>query len=239
MTYKLWLKVRDYGIANGYFFHLPGRAGTPWAPALPGNAQPVTEVSAWDVLAWCNAYSEMEGVEPVYKTAEGAVIKDSRHSNAANLQSAVFDRKAKGYRLPTEAEWEYAARFLDGSDFLPGDFASGATGQHSDIEASSEVAWFPSNTAPPRNHPQPVGLKKSNPLGLHDMSGNVYEWCWDRKGDYPHQPQVDPIGSVKGHQVLRGGSYGHSTSDLRTSHRLSSSPVNFSVNVGFRFARSP
>ena len=198
----------------------------------------MTEVSAWDVLVWCNAYSEMEEFEPVYKSLEGSVIKDSRHSNADVLAVAVFDRKAKGYRLPTEAEWEYAARFRDGGDTSPGDFASGALAKHTDIEATSEVAWFPSNCVAPHNHPQPVGLKKANPLGLHDMSGNVYEWCWDRQGDYPDVPQIDPAGSKKGGQVLRGGSYGHPTNDLRASHRLSSNPVNFSVNVGFRFSRS-
>ena len=237
-TYKLWLEVKSFGTAKGYAFHQQGRAGTPWAPALAGNNQPVTDICAWDALVWCNAYSEMEGFEPVYRTADNAVLRDSRHSNAGSLQSAVFDRNAKGYRLPTEAEWEYAARFRGPGDFAPGNFASGATANSSDIKASSEVAWFPFNSPAPNNHPQPVGLKQANPLGLHDMSGNVYEWCWDRQDPYQAQPQKDPVGTKAGGQVLRGGSFGHGNNELRSSHRISSNPVNFSVNVGFRCARS-
>ncbi len=237
-TYKLWLEVKFFASANGYAFHLQGRAGTPWAPAMAGNNQPVTDICVWDALVWCNAYSEMEGFEPVYKTADNAVIRDSRHSNAGNLQSAVFDRNAKGFRLPTEAEWEYAARFRDKGDFAPGDFASGASANSSDLKATSEVAWFPFNSPAPNNHPQPVGSKKANPLGLHDMSGNIYEWCWDRQDPYKALPQKNPVGFKAGGQVLRGGSFGHSNNDLRSSHRISSNPVNFSVNVGFRCARS-
>ena len=237
-SYKLWLKVKSFGTANGYSFHQQGRAGTPWAPAMAGNNQPVTDICAWDVLVWCNAYSEMEGFEPVYRTADNAVIRDSRHSNAGNLQAAVFDRNAKGYRLPTEAEWEYAARFRGKGDFAPGDFASGASANSSDIKATSEVAWFPFNSPAPNNHPQPVGQKKPNQLGLHDMSGNVYEWCWGRQDPYQAQPQKDPVGTKAGGQVLRGGSFGHGNNELRSSHRISSNPVNFSVNVGFRCARS-
>ncbi|MFP6874601.1 MAG: SUMF1/EgtB/PvdO family nonheme iron enzyme [Verrucomicrobiales bacterium] len=236
ITYKLWLQVKSFASANGYFFHLQGRAGTPWAPAMPGNNQPVTDICVWDVLVWCNAYSEMEGFEAVYKTADNAVIRDSRHSNAGNLQAAVFDHNAKGYRLPTEAEWEYAARFRKKGEFSPGDFASGASANGSNFKATSEVAWFPLNSPAPHNHPQPVGSKKANHLGLHDMSGNVYEWCWDRQDAYQAQPQKDPVGTKAGGHVLRGGSFGHS--DLRCSHRISSNPVNFSVNVGFRCARS-
>ena len=230
VTFKLWLEVKSFGSANGYAFHQQGRAGTPWAPALPGNNQPVTDICLWDTLAWCNAYSEMEGFEPVYKTADKAVIRDSRYPNA------VFDRNAKGYRLPTEAEWEYAARFRGKGDFSPGDFASGASANGSNLKATSEVAWFPLNSPAPHNHPQTVGSRKANHLGVHDMSGNVYEWCWDRQDPYQDQPQKDPVGTKAGGHVLRGGSYGHS--DMRVSHRISSNPVNFSVNVGFRCARS-
>jgi formylglycine-generating enzyme required for sulfatase activity len=230
VTFKLWLEVKSFGAANGYAFHQQGRAGTPWAPALPGNNQPVTDICLWDTLAWCNAYSEMEGFEPVYKTADKAVIRDSRYPNA------VFDRNAKGYRLPTEAEWEYAARFRGKGDFSPGDFASGASANGSNFKATSEVAWFPLNSPAPHNHPQTVGSKKANHLGVHDMSGNVYEWCWDRQDPYQDQPQKDPVGTKAGGHVLRGGSFGHS--DMRVSHRISSNPVNFSVNVGFRCARS-
>ena len=237
-TYKLWIEVKSFASTNGYAFHLQGRAGTPWAPAMAGNNQPVTDICAWDALVWCNAYSEMEGFEPVYKTADNAVIRDSRHSNAGNLQAAVFDRSAKGFRLPTEAEWEYAARFRNKGDFAPGDFASGASANSSDIKATSEVAWFPFNSPAPNNHPQPVGSKKANHLGLHDMSGNIYEWCWDRQDPYQALPQKNPVGFKAGGQVLRGGSFGHGNNDLRSSHRISSNPVNFSVNVGFRCARS-
>jgi formylglycine-generating enzyme required for sulfatase activity len=231
-TYKLWLEVKSFASANGYTFHLQGRAGTPWAPAMVGNNQPVTDICVWNALVWCNAYSEMEGFEPVYKTADNTVIRDSR------IHAAVLDRNAKGFRLPTEAEWEYAARFRDKGDFAPGDFASGASANSSDLKATSEVAWFPFNSPAPNNHPQPVGSKKANHLGLHDMSGNIYEWCWGRQDPYTALPQKNPVGFKAGGQVLRGGSFGHGNNDLRSAHRISSNPVNFSVNVGFRCARS-
>jgi len=142
--------------------------------------------------------------------------------------SAMPAEKKAGYvyRLPTEAEWEYACRAGTTTTYRFGD---------SDSELG-DYAWYYKNSG---GTTHPVGGKKPNAWGLYDMYGNVYEWCQDWYGDYPSGSVTDPTGAASGsYRVLRGGSFDYRSSTVRSATRTSLRPVNrFSYN-GFRPART-
>jgi formylglycine-generating enzyme required for sulfatase activity len=126
------------------------------------------------------------------------------------------------YRLPTEAEWEYAAR-------------AGTTGPN--YGPIDEIAWYQGNSD---KHTHPVGLKKPNAWGLYDMQGNVYEWTEDWYGDYTSDAATDPTGVESGgDRIPRGGSWMSTPRGIRTSNRNLNEPDNRDHNIGFRIAREP
>lgn len=182
-------------------------------------AKPVDNVTWLDAVRFCNALSMREGLEPAYLIAGPEV---------------GWNREADGYRLPTEAEWEFAARGgLSGAGSLvPLSKAPFAGGMEAD-----KVAWYDKNSA---KTTQAVATKLANGLGLFDMSGNVWEWCWDWYGDYPRTDVVDPAGPAKGagQKVLRGGAWFTPVNLLRVTYRYWNVP-GFKVNsVGFRVAKN-
>ncbi len=131
------------------------------------------------------------------------------------------------YRLPTEAEWEYAAR---GGNLSKGFIYAGSNN-------IDEVAWYTGNSG---SKTHPVGQKKANELELYDMSGNVWEWCADWYGDYPSQPQTDPAGPDSGaRRVRRGGSWHFDPQFCRVAYRSHWLPGERNSNLGFRLAASP
>jgi formylglycine-generating enzyme required for sulfatase activity len=131
------------------------------------------------------------------------------------------------YRLPTEAEWEYAAR--GGS--------RGRDTKYSGSDKVDQVAWYDENSG---SKTHPVGQKQANELGLYDMSGNVWEWCLDRKGDYSSGPQADPVGPGTGPgRVDRGGSWLGGASYCRVANRHSIAPTNTGIGLGFRVVLAP
>ena len=140
---------------------------------------------------------------------------------------------ATGLRLPTEAEWEYACRAGTTTPFHSGPgFPNGTT----DDNLVSQIAWFNGNSG---GNTWPVGGKAANALGVHDMLGNVFEWCNDWYGDYSSAAQTNPAGPASGsNRVLRGGSWLYGTLSVRSSYRYGS-PVDAAGNVGFRVARAP
>ncbi len=179
-----------------------------------GDSLPVETVSWFDAVRFCNKLSERVGLRPCYRVVEPAPRKTEGEEAQAEAQPDVeWDQTANGYRLPTEAEWEYACRAGTETAYGFGD----------DPAQLGEYAWFEGNSES-RTHE--VGTKKANGWGLHDLHGNVWEWCWDWRGEYQVTDDNDksvslvcPVGPPSGDwRVLRGGSFatGPGTSALRT-----------------------
>jgi formylglycine-generating enzyme required for sulfatase activity len=172
---------------------------------------PVEYVRWSEVVAYCNARSELEGLTPAYMTN--------------GIISLVPG--ATGYRLPTEAEWEYAARGGKNHD----------TYVYSGNDDPDAVAWYSDNSYSDRTHP--VGGKAANSLGLYDMSGNVWEWCWDWYGSYGSEAQTDPMGALSGTtHIRRGGGWSNIAFGVRCADRLGSSASLQDYGLGLRLVRS-
>ncbi len=169
---------------------------------------PVLEVTWYGAVAFAYYLNELEGREQTYSLGDWGV-----------------DHAKAGYRLPTEAEWEYAAR--------GGASSRGYT--YAGSNTVGDVGWYSGNSG---SSTHPVGEKQANELGLYDMSGNVYEWCWDWYGGYSSGSQTDPAGPSTGsYRVLRGGSWNYFASYLRSASRLNGSPGNSFSFGGFRLVR--
>ena len=177
-----------------------------------GGDCPVEQVSWYDALRYANALSRMEGLEECY-VVSGAKV------NVRSASGSPLD--CTGYRLPTESEWEYAAR-------------AGTSGaRYGELD---EVAWY-SDNANGRTHR--VGTRQANAWGLYDMLGNVWEWVWDGYGSYPRGGLTDPLGDDRsGLRVVRGGSWSYFARFVRAAYRLRDAPDNRLSNVGFRLSRS-
>jgi formylglycine-generating enzyme required for sulfatase activity len=212
--------VGDFLLADTETTQALYKAVTGKSPSkFPGADKPVDSVSWLDAVGFCNALSEREGLAKAY-AIEGAKV--------------AWDRAADGYRLPTEAEWEYAAR--GGQAGALGDVPLAKAG-FAGSAVADEVAWYDRNSA---KASQAVGRKAANQLGLFDMSGNVWEWCWDWYGEYPAAAVVDPEGgpAAPGQKVLRGGAWFTPVNLLRVTYRYWNLPTFKANSVGFRLARN-
>jgi formylglycine-generating enzyme required for sulfatase activity len=187
---------------------------------------PVETVSWYDAVEFCNKLSELEGFTPAY-TISGRIPAEGHPIAGADV---VCDWSASGYRLPTEAEWEYAAK--GGSGMGPYLIYSGSN-------IGVEVAWYNVNQMTVLST-HPVGTKAPNALGIYDLSGNVWEWCWDWFGEYTDEPETDPKGPASGPgRVKRGGCWSLSTDVIRSAYRNYYGPSMWYALTGIRLVRLP
>jgi formylglycine-generating enzyme required for sulfatase activity len=186
-----------------------------------GDAYPVENVSWYDAVAFCNALSVREGLTPCY---------------SGSFNQTQCDFTANGYRLPTEAEWEYACRAGTTTDLYTGDIVHD---ERSPLDEHMDIAgWYIGNWT---DGTHPVASKEPNAFGLYDIHGNVYEWCWDwfDEGYYSQSPESDPVGPATGSlRTCRGGSWSTIARYCRSAARGRSYASQRNLEIGFRLART-
>jgi formylglycine-generating enzyme required for sulfatase activity len=179
-----------------------------------GGDCPVEKVSWLDAVNFCNRASTIEGLKPAYVYVDGRLR---------------WDRSANGYRLPTEAEWEYTCRAGTNTLWSFGD----------DERQKEEYTWYEANAWGTNvRYAHQVGTKRPNPWSLHDMHGNVWEWCQDWHGPYTSEDRVDPMGPPHGKaRIGRGGAFSDYIETSRSAFRNRSEPeIRYGI-IGARLVR--
>jgi formylglycine-generating enzyme required for sulfatase activity len=230
VTWQEWNQVRSESLENGYTDIAPGSCGYGVGP--DANLHPVTDISWLDAVKWCNAKSQIEGRTPVYHTLPGYETADHYLITGESLVYADWD--ASGYRLPTEAEWEYACREGRSSGSLA--FHSGPISSIGVVPLDRNldlVGWYGGNSG---GTTRPVGTREPNRHGLYDMHGNASEWCWDFADFLDDKEARDPSGTAKGDRhIYRGGSWADPARCCRSAYRSIYSPAApKSPTIGFR-----
>jgi formylglycine-generating enzyme required for sulfatase activity len=205
-------------------------SSNPASGEVQGN-RPVETVSWYDAIVFCNKLSIAEGLTPAYRISGSTNPSDwgaVPTSSNSTWNAAVIVSGSTGYRLPTEVQWEYAAK---GGNGTPGNYT------YSGSNTIDNVAWYDDNSDYMTHE---VGKKAANGLGIYDMSGNVVEWCWDWYDDYTSGAQNNPAGPASGsYRVIRGGYWGNSASFVRSVFRNYGNPYDRGSygGLGFRLVR--
>ncbi len=234
VTSALWANVLTWATAHGYSI----ASGT-----AVGPNHPIISISWHDAVKWCNARSEKDGLAPVYYTGGGSVVYRTGEVNITTDADGNVKWSANGYRLPTEAEWEKAAR----GGLVQQDYPWGNSIANGD--ANSYQSGHPYSSGNPPTTPvgyyngsqTPTGPNRANGYGLYDMAGNVQEWCWDwydssfyATSSAGNNPQGPTTGNSR---IIRGGGWGNASGGLRCAYRSALGPSGSQSDLGFRCVR--
>jgi sulfatase modifying factor 1 len=234
ITRAFYLEAHE--VSRREFRALMGAVPSAWGSG--GDEAAVSQINWYEAIAFANARSRSEGLPECYR-ASGVHGKPGGGCSAQfgcgpgplwpewETTGFAIDRVefvglgCHGYRLPTEAEWEYAAR---------------AGRSLTEIAAKvDDTSWYETNSS----GPMPVGGKAPNAWGLYDMLGNVWELCWDVQADLGAEPAIDPLGAPEGRErVTKGASYMNGRAELTPTRRIAGSADGRNANVGFRLART-
>ena len=211
-----------------------------------GDTYPAYSVNYFHVVVFCNELSVLLGYEPCYYADTKLTTPYGKSDAAAlpprpDIEPLYWDTSKNGFRLPTEAEWEYAARYCSDGSFTPGGYLSGAAADYTDMSACTAVAWYEDSGVLMAH---PVGEKTANDLGCHDMSGNIVEWVWDAPDFYPEAEQTNPTGpeptepTLDQRRIMRGGCWADPANACRATYRASVTPNMGGYTYGLRVVRA-